>query len=111
MSYAKTGYGPGNIAALSSGAALSWGPTIGSNDPTSPQSTGGSRAAYTIPPAMAGGCGCGTVHGHAPIPMRGLGADEEGGKKFFIYGTLFVAGLFVLSYIKDKYAEPRLPNY
>lgn len=67
MSYARTGYGPGNIAGLRSGAALSWGPTIGSNDPTSPQSIGGSRAAYPIS-ALSG---LGRVAGHAPVPMSG----------------------------------------
>lgn len=52
MAYARTGYGPGSIGVLQSGAALSYGPTIGSNDPISPQSTGGSRAAYAIPPGF-----------------------------------------------------------
>lgn len=117
MAYARTGYGPGNIGALQSGAALSYGPTIGTNDPTSPQSVGGSRAAYSIPPAMAGCCGCGAVTGHAPVPMRGLGsllglgAEEGGGRKFFIYGSLLVASLFVFSYLKDKYSQPTPPRY
>lgn len=52
MAYARTGYGPGSIGVLQSGAALSYGPTIGSNDPTSPQGVGGSMAAYTIPSAL-----------------------------------------------------------
>ncbi len=38
MSYAKTSYGPGDIAALTSGIGLTMGPTIGSNDPMVPMS-------------------------------------------------------------------------
>lgn len=62
MSYSKTHYGPGAIAALASGTALGWGPTIGSNDPTSPLVSGGSRGAYPIP-SMAGCQGCGLGNG------------------------------------------------
>lgn len=112
MAYSKTGYGPGNIAALSSGAALSYGPTIGSNDPTSPQSAGGSRGAFNIP-GMSG-CGCGGVRGHAPVPMSGLGrlgsllglgACDENCMKFVKYGLLAGVGLFVVTYFYDKKAH------
>jgi len=76
MTYARTTYGPGNIAALQSGVGLTWGPTIGSNDPTSPQSTGGSRGAYSIPPLS----GLGRVTGHAPVPMSGCGCGCGSGR-------------------------------
>jgi len=52
MSYSKTSFGPGNIGNLTSGIGLTYGPTIGSNDPSSFHGPGGSRAAYAIPPAL-----------------------------------------------------------
>lgn len=36
MSYTRTSYGPGNIGNLQSGIGLTYGPTIGSNDPRMP---------------------------------------------------------------------------
>ena len=92
--YAKTGYGPGNIAALSSGAALSYGPTIGSNDPDSAMSPGGSHGAYAIPGVSGlGGCGCGATRNHAPVPMHGIG---EQWAALSTSTKWFVAGLGVL---------------
>jgi hypothetical protein len=38
MGYSRTSYGPGDIAALTSGIGLTMGPTIGSNDPRVPLS-------------------------------------------------------------------------
>lgn len=104
--YASTSYGPGNIAALQSGVGLSQGPTIGSNDPTSPQSAGGRIAAYNIPP-VSGCCGMGWGHG-TPTPLKGLlglalGECDENCRKWMWYGAGGVALLFVVSYLHDKY--------
>lgn len=88
--YAKTGYGPGSIAALSSGAALNYGPTIGSNDPTSAMSPGGSFGSRNIP-ALSGCCGCGS---HAPVPMHGIGDQWTA---LPTSTKWFVAGLGVLA--------------
>jgi hypothetical protein len=106
--YAKTDLGPGNIAALPSGIGLTQGPTISSNDPTSPQSSGGSHGAYSIPP-VSGCCGMGKVHGHAPVPMKGLmgllglGECTENCRKWVWYGVGAVAVLFAVSWLHDKY--------
>lgn len=67
MSYEKTAFGPGSIGALKSGGALSYGPTIGSNDATSLQGRSGSRGAYGIP-GMSGYLGMGTNGDTTPTP-------------------------------------------
>lgn len=113
--YAKTSYGPGNIAALQSGIGLTYGPTIGSNDPGSPQSAGGSHGAYTIPGLS--GCRCvGKVRGHAPVPMKGLlglalGECDENCRKWAWYGVGGVAILFIFSWLHDKYQYPSALHY
>jgi hypothetical protein len=112
--YAKTGYGPGNIAALTSGAALSYGPTISSNDPRSAMSVGGSSGAYAISPMSGmGGCGCGAVRGHAPVPMRGLGGlfglgvCDAGCQSWVKWGLIGVAIMFGVSYLHDRASASR----
>jgi hypothetical protein len=114
--YAKTAYGPGNIAALQSGIGLTYGPTIGSNDPGSPQSAGGSHGAYNIPP-VSGCCG-GMGWGHGtPSPLKGLmglvglGECDEGCRKWTFYGVIGVGILFVVSYLHDKYKLPTGPMH
>jgi len=56
----------------------------------------------------------GKVHGHAPIPMKGLmglGACDENCKKWVWLGVGGVAVLFVLSYLHDKYELPTGPMH
>lgn len=91
--YSKTSYGPGNIAALTSGAALNYGPTIGSNDPTSAISAGGSHGSRSIPPVSGLG-GCGGCGRHAPVPMQGIGDQWTA---LPTTTKWFVAGLGVLA--------------
>ena len=107
--YASTNYGPGNIAALQSGIGLTYGPTISSNDPVSPQSAGGRVAAYNIPP-VSGCCGGGMGWGHGtPTPLRGLmgllglGECDENCRKWVWYGIGGAVVVFGLSWLHDKY--------
>jgi hypothetical protein len=93
--YSQTAYGPGNIAALTSGAALNYGPTIGSNDPASAMSAGGSFGSRNIP-ALSGCGGCGR---HAPVPMHGIGAEWAAmstSTKWFVVGLGALAAWIIL---------------
>jgi len=80
--YVQKSEGPGSIAALVPGAALSHPPTIGSNAPIRDVNhiTSGARPI----PAMSGGCGC----GNADQPQA------DGGMKRFL-GMLLVPGALI----------------
>ena len=66
MSYSKTSFGPGNIGNLTSGIGLTYGPTIGSNDPRSQIGSGLS--------GLRGCCGDGLGAGLSTLVKQAVGA-------------------------------------